>query len=96
MDLFARLSEGRPQREPTQAPTPLAPSWAARELLDWLQNVWKQPTVSGTAIRQFGPNCIRDPKIGLDAAETLVRRGSALPLANAPAQLEAMADHARA
>ena len=63
-----------------RASTPLPTSLAAQKLLDWLQNVWKEPTVRANDIRQFGPNCIRDRKIILDATEFLERYRWLVPM----------------
>jgi hypothetical protein len=79
VNLFERLSAGRPP-EPKPPPSPLPISWAARELLNWLQNVWKEPTVRASDIQQFGPNCIRDREIGLSAAKFLERYGWLAPM----------------
>ena len=79
VSLFERLDQGRPaSQEPT--PTPEPTSWAARELLNWLQNVWKKPTVRANDIRQFGPNCIRDREIILNATEFLERHRWLFPM----------------
>ena len=78
VSLFERLAKGRPPEPAPRAPLPT--SWAAQKLLDWLQNVWKKPTVRANDIHQFGPNSIRDRKILLNAAEILVRRGWLVPL----------------
>jgi hypothetical protein len=74
VNIFERLSAGRPP-ELKPPPTPLPTSWAARELLNWLQNVWKEPTVRISNIYQYGPNCIRDKENALDAARILERYG---------------------
>ena len=57
-------------------PTP----WAARVLLTWLQDVWKEPTVRANDIRQFGPNGIRNRKIILNATEFLERHRWLVPM----------------
>ena len=80
VNLFERLAQGQPPIGSTPQTTPLPTSWAARELLNWLQNVWNKPTVRANDIRQFGPNCIRDRKIILNATEFLERYGWLAPM----------------
>lgn len=46
----------------------------AQKLLDWLQR-WGKDTVGVRDIRVYGPRPIRNPKIAIDAAKTLVRYG---------------------
>ena len=81
VNLFERLSAGRPPVEkPTPKPTSLPIHWAAQKLLDWLQNVWKEPVVRAQDIYRRGPNCIRDKESALKAAEILERRGWLIPM----------------
>ena len=79
VNLFERLSAGRPP-EPAPPPTPMPTSWAARELLNWLQNVWKEPTVRITNIYQYGPNCVRAKENALKATKTLERHRWLIPM----------------
>ena len=81
VNLFERLAQGRPAQESTP-PTPasLPIHWAAQKLLDWLQDVWKEPVVRAQDIYRRGPNCIRDKESALKAAEMLVRRGWLIPM----------------
>ena len=79
MNLFERLSAGRPPAEKLPA-EPLPIHWAARILLEWLQQGWDQPTIRARDICHFGPNSIRDRESALNAAKVLEKRGWLLPL----------------
>jgi len=51
----------------------------AQKLLDWLQR-WDKDTVGVRDIRVYGPRPIRNPKIAIDAAKTLVKYGWLTPI----------------
>src|SRR5262249_4888520 len=72
-NLFDRLSKNRPTRI-TKKPEPSD----AQKLLDWLQR-WPKDTITTHEICVYGPNCIRDRKRALDAAERLARNGWLIP-----------------
>jgi hypothetical protein len=76
MDLFKRLSEGRPPQEPTPPPTPLA----AGKLLGWIQNKWVGSTIRMRDICRLGPTSIRNRENALKAAEALARHGWLIPM----------------
>ena len=80
MDLFERLSEGRPQQEPTPPPTPLPTPEPVLRLLDWLQHGWTKPTISVRDIYRHRPNVAQDRESALKLAEILEKRGWLIPL----------------
>jgi Protein of unknown function (DUF3987) len=52
----------------------------AQRLLNWLQNIWPEPTVSLPDIYQRGPNSVRDAKRARHLAYILVDHGYLAPL----------------
>jgi hypothetical protein len=73
MDLFERLSKGRPP-----LPTKQAPPSPAQLLLDWLQR-WEKPTVCPREILMYGPHSIRHRKSVISTTQTLVDCGWLVP-----------------
>jgi hypothetical protein len=81
MDLFERLSEGRPPQGAAAPPTPQSISATARELLDWMQHCWKKPVIRARDIYRHGPAPVRwNKENAINAAETLARHGWLLPI----------------
>jgi hypothetical protein len=48
---------------------------SAQKLLDWLQNVWTEPTVAAREIYTYGPNALRERATTLKVAKILVEHG---------------------
>src|SRR5262245_55487780 len=65
-----------PEPKPTEKTNKNEP---AQKLLDWLQR-WGKDTVGVRDIRVYGPRPIRNPKIAIDAAKTLVKYGWLTPI----------------
>src|SRR5262249_42494376 len=72
-NIFERLAAGRPTASTKQEASP------AQLLLDWLQR-WDKPYICGRDICRGGPGSIRNRKIAVSAAETLVKFGWLVPL----------------
>jgi hypothetical protein len=77
--LFDRL-KAQPPQEPTPPTTPQPTPQAARELLDWLQHNWGQPTIRARDLYRYGPYRTRGRESALESAEILVKRGWLIPL----------------
>ena len=75
VNLFERLSAGRPSppTERTQSPS------QAQRLLNWLLR-WDQPTVRVRDIRIYGPYALRNQKNVVASAEILVKSGWLTPV----------------
>jgi hypothetical protein len=81
--IFDKLNERRPPVESRSKPEVSSERpqkiQHAQKLLNWLQR-WSKPTVCAREIHIYGPYALRDPKIALSSAETLVRNGWLTPL----------------
>jgi hypothetical protein len=75
MNLFERLSKGRPAEAAVKQPH----KEPAQLLLDFLQ-CWNKPVITTRQIRIFGPKSIRDRESAISSVEILVRRGWLVPL----------------